>query len=303
MNQEKQNVNPEKQDINQETQVTNQENVTQEKTVKQAKPKVKEKRVETLRLSQKLAVTVVYEDRHLIAIDKPSGYLVAPFHWEQTSRNLMLMLREGVDRGAPWARRRVLKFITNIHRLDAETSGVLLLAKNRPALTNMTECFENRRVQKTYLALVKGEIKEENFSVDVAIAEHSKVAGLMVVDKRNGREALTNFTVVERFKDYTLVKAFPVTGRTHQIRVHLAWFGFPVVNDSLYAVSTHYNNPIDVKLQELEKNTKNKLPIERLALHASQLSFKHPLLHKQVVIEAPLPKDFFSTLKVLRQKV
>ena len=91
-------------------------------------------KIETLRLSKALTITVLYEDRYLMAIDKPSGLLVAPAHWEHTSRNLMLMLREGVERGTPWAKRRNLRFITNVHRLDAETSGILLLAKNKPTL-------------------------------------------------------------------------------------------------------------------------------------------------------------------------
>jgi RluA family pseudouridine synthase len=298
MSQEKPEIE-EKPEIKEVTEQVTTQNLSQEKVVKQHKPKVKPEQIETLRLSQKLNVTVVYEDRYLIAVDKPSGYLVAPAHWEQTSRNLMLMLRQGVEMGAPWARRRVLRFIANVHRLDADTSGVLLLAKNRPALSQMTDCFENRQVEKTYLALVKGEIKEDNFSVNAAIAEHPKVKGLMVIDKKFGRDSLTHFSVVERLGQYTLVKAFPITGRTHQIRIHLAWFGFPVVNDELYDPSL---NQIQIREGSEQKHVKNKLPIQRLALHASQLSFKHPFLHQKICIEAPLPKDFVSTLKVLRSK-
>jgi 23S rRNA pseudouridine1911/1915/1917 synthase len=262
------------------------------------KPKIKPKRIETIRLSTKLIVPIIYEDRHLLGITKPSGYLVAPVQWENTSRNLMLMLREGIEMGAPWARRRVLRFITNVHRLDADTSGVLLLAKNRTALSQMTDRFEKRKVDKTYLALVKGTISQDEFFADVAIGEHPKIIGVMVIDRKNGREALTNFAVVERFGEYTLVKAFPVTGRTHQIRVHLAWLGLPVVNDSLY----------DIERQEIETEQKYQqhpedfLPIKRLALHASDLSFRHPLLPKKVNINSPLPKDFAETIEMLQKR-
>ncbi|KAF0250104.1 MAG: 23S rRNA pseudouridine synthase [bacterium] len=257
----------------------------------QKQQKIKPERIETIRLSTKLIVPVIYEDRHLLGITKPSGYLIAPIQWENTRRNLMLMLREGIEMGAPWARRRVLRFIANVHRLDADTSGVLLLAKNRTALSQMTGCFERRQVDKTYLALVKGDIAEDLFSCNVSIEEHPKTIGVMVVDRKNGREALTNFAVVERFGEYTLLKAFPVTGRTHQIRVHLAWLGLPVVNDSLYGEN----------VQE-QLNQQNNLPIERLALHASELSFKHPLLNKKVNIESPIPKDFAQTIQMLQKR-
>ncbi|MBI4854784.1 MAG: RluA family pseudouridine synthase [Acidobacteria bacterium] len=272
----------------------------------QEKAKIKQEKIETIRLSSKLTVPIIYEDRHLIAISKPSGYLVAPVQWEQTSRNLMLMLREGIDMGAPWARRRVLRFIANIHRLDADTSGVLLLAKNRAALSQMTDRFERRQVEKIYLALVKGQIEEDNFSVDIPIAEHPKTIGLMTVDKRNGREALTYFSVIKRFAEYTLLKAMPITGRTHQIRVHLAWIGLPVLNDPLYGKE---NKPKILKDQKntqensQESSQENTLPIERLALHSSELIFKHPLLPKKVRIEAPLPKDFAQTLQRLEKTI
>ncbi len=261
----------------------------------QEKQKTKPERIETIRLSTKLIVPVIYEDRHLLGITKPAGYLIAPIQWENTSRNLMLMLREGIEMGAPWARRRVLRFIANVHRLDADTSGVLLLAKNRTALSQMTGCFERRQVDKTYIALVKGDIEEDIFSCNVSIEEHPRTIGVMVVDRKNGREAITNFAVVERFGEYTLLKAFPVTGRTHQIRVHLAWLGLPVVNDSLYGENTQEQ----VNQQNVvERN----LPIERLALHASELSFKHPLLNKKVNIESPIPKDLAQTIQMLQKR-
>jgi len=246
-------------------------------------------RVETLRLSSTLTVTVLYEDRYLMAIDKPSGLLVAPAHWEQTSRNLMLMLREGIERGTPWARRRNLRFLTNAHRLDADTSGALLLAKNRPALIKMTDRFEHRRVEKIYYALVSGSPKDEEFSVEEPIGSHPTIKGKMVVDRKTGREAITKFSIIERLGKFTLVRVEPITGRTHQIRVHLTWLGLPVVSDSIYG-------PI------AKPGTEVKEPMPRLGLHAAELGFKHPFLQKDIRIVAPLPRDFERTLSNLRRK-
>src|SRR5262249_46333179 len=144
-----------------------------------------QEKIETLRLSAAITIVVLYEDRYLMAVDKPPGLLVAPAHWERTSRNLMLMLREGVERGVEWARRRSLRFIANAHRLDAETSGVLLLAKNRPALSKMSDRFEERRVEKIYWAIVEGRPEREEFTVDAPIAQHKTLKGVMAIDRRN----------------------------------------------------------------------------------------------------------------------
>lgn len=245
--------------------------------------------VETLRLSNKLTVNVIFEDRYFMAIDKPSGYLVAPVSWEQTKRNLMLMLREGVERGTPWARRRHLRFIANVHRIDADTSGVLLLAKNRVALSQMTARFERRRVEKSYITLVEGVAREEQFKIEFPLAQHPEIVGRMVVDYKEGREAITEFKVLERFSKHTLLMAQPITGRTHQIRVHLAKAGLPVVADPLYGL----------RYGEREEDR----PImDRLALHSIYMDFKHPFTQQKVHIEAPLAKDIYRVLDILRKR-
>lgn len=238
-------------------------------------------RTETLRLSRSVTVPVVYEDKYLMAINKPSGLIVAPAHWEQTSRNLMKMLRDGLEMGTPWAKRRNLRFICNIHRLDSDTSGVLLLAKNRPALAQMTKKFEERRVSKLYLAVVEGNSAEDSFTVSEPIAPHPKYKNVSCIDRKNGREAVTHFTTLERFPNYSLIQAEPVTGRTHQIRIHLAHAGLPVLGDALYG--------------------SNIEPTFRLALHASALRFLHPFTRRAVEILAPLPKDIERLVSRLRR--
>lgn len=238
-------------------------------------------RAETLHLSRSITVSVVYEDKYLMAINKPSGLIVAPAHWDQTSRNLMKMLRDGLEMNTPWVKRRNLRFICNIHRLDSDTSGVLLLAKNRPTLTQMTKRFEERRVDKYYIAVVEGSPVEEAFTISEPIAQHPKYKNVSCIDHKSGREAVTHFTTLERFHDYSLIQAEPVTGRTHQIRVHLAHAGLPVLGDVLYGSS--------------------KAPKFRLALHAAGLRFVHPFTRRSVEIHAPLPQDMERLIFRLRK--
>lgn len=238
-------------------------------------------RVETLRLSRSITVPVVYEDKYLMAINKPSGLIVAPVHWTETSRNLMKMLRDGLEMGTPWAKRRNLRFICNVHRLDSDTSGVLLLAKNRPALAQMTRRFEERKVDKYYLAVVEGSPAQESFTISEPIAQHPKYKNVFCIDRKGGRTAVTHFTTLEHFPAHSLIRAEPVTGRTHQIRIHLAHAGLPVLGDPLYGSSRE--------------------PAFRLALHAAGLRFLHPFTHRTVEIHAPLPQDIERLILRLRR--
>ncbi|MCS6885098.1 MAG: RluA family pseudouridine synthase [Acidobacteriota bacterium] len=231
-----------------------------------------------LRLSKSIAVEVLYEDKYLLALNKPAGLLVAPMHWDRTSRNLMKLLRDGIEAGTLWARSRCLRFICNVHRLDADTSGVLLLAKNRPTLAQMSKSFEERHVSKIYLAIVEGNFAEDRFTVSEPIAEHPHKP-MSCIDRITGREAITHFTVVDRFANHTLLQAEPVTGRTHQIRLHLAHIGRPVVGDLLYG----------------------GLRNDRLALHAYKLTFRHPFAAKSVDIKAEPPKDFLKLINKIKK--
>jgi RluA family pseudouridine synthase len=237
---------------------------------------------ELIRLSREWRITVLYEDRALLAISKPDGLIAAPESWSRTRRNLMLYLMEGIRRHAYWAVSRGIRWIKNVHRLDADTSGVLLLAKTPVALHRMTELWEAHQVAKEYVALVEGSPREDAFDIERRIAPHPKREGMMVLDERHGKLATTSVSVLERFPRHTLLLVKPLTGRTHQIRIHLAGAGLPIVSDTLYGSG-------------------RPSPMKRLGLHATRLQFAQPFTGRPLDIHAPWPEDLMRTLAALRQ--
>jgi RluA family pseudouridine synthase len=198
-------------------------------------------------------IAILYEDRSVLAIDKPAGWLLVPEKWTRTSRNLQRELMLSITAGEHWAHSRNLKYLRFIHRLDAETSGVLLLARSPGALSAMSELFETRLIRKKYLAVVEGIPKESAWECNLKISEEIGARGFMRVDEKNGKEAQTGFRVLQKREGRALIEATPLTGRTHQIRVHLAAAEHPVVGDPLYgkgarefglrAVELEYTDP------------------------------------------------------------
>ena len=257
-------------------------------------------RARTIRLSAAWpAVPVLYEDDALMAIDKPAGLLTARDRWDPKRDNLMDLLHAGIEAGREWARETGIRELANVHRLDAETSGVLLLAKSRAALTALAEQFERRHPQQLYLALLDGAPTADAFDIDLPIGPHPVRPGLSVVDQQAGKKALTRVRVGERFARYTLVEAEIRTGRHHQIRVHLQHDGFPLVGDRPYG-----GRPL--LLSRLKRGYKMKTEgekplIGRAALHAWRLTVRHPAEERDLVLEAPLPKDLAVGLKYLRR--
>jgi len=184
-------------------------------------------------------IPILYEDRSVIAIDKPPGWMLVPFTWQKTRLNLQAAITSSIAARSYWARCRNLKFLRHVHRLDAETSGILLWAKSTGALDAYSGLFESRRMGKTYLAVVAGIPKQTEWTCHLKLAQDSLRIGAMKVDAREGKEAETHFRVMasrrgRRAGEISLVEARPVTGRTHQIRVHLAESGHPVIRDPLY---------------------------------------------------------------------
>jgi len=227
--------------------------------------------VDTIHLGRNLDVEVLFEDKWILAVNKPAGLLVCQESWERTRRNLMHLLQSGIDHRAYWAVHRGLRYLKNVHRLDAPTTGVLLLAKSRFALMSLSELFRLRHIQKTYYALVTGNPPPKPFDISSPIAPHPRITGLMVIDAKRGKPADTHVEVVAKEGPLSLLKVSPRSGRTHQIRIHLASMGLPLVGDSQYGKAK---------------------TSERLMLHAAELNFVHPFTKRPVVIRAPLPRDF-----------
>src|SRR3954447_4415552 len=165
---------------------------------------------------------LLYEDRSVIAIDKPRDWMLVPFSWQKTDRNLQAAITSSIAAGDFWARSRGLRFLRSVHRLDAETTGILLLAKSQGAVASYGDLFESRRMEKVYLAIVGGTPKEPEWTCRLKLAPDPQAWGRMRVDNQDGKDAETSFRVLQQRGETALVEAHPLTGRTHQIRVHLA---------------------------------------------------------------------------------
>ncbi|HEY8932506.1 MAG TPA: RluA family pseudouridine synthase [Rariglobus sp.] len=251
---------------------------------------------------------VIYEDDTLIAFDKPSGLLVAPDRWDKTRENLMGLVHDKMGHG-----------VANVHRLDADTSGVLLCTKEKSALDFVSGQFQSKTVRKVYHALCVGSpaaelfVREEDprdppprpladdeFFVARDLIEDEANPGRMRTVRKHGKASQTIVKVLERFQGFTLVECHPLTGRTHQLRVHLQYSGLPILNDPFYG-----DGLTELKLSQLKRGYKGRVDekplITRLALHASRLTVKHPVTKEPVIIEAPLPNEFEVALKYLRK--
>jgi len=242
---------------------------------------------------KKLDLEVLAEDEHILAINKPAGLCVIPDAATQEP-TLINGLLHYVQRESPFPSQRVYV----VHRLDRDTTGALVFAKDAATARHLSTCFEERRVAKRYLAVVLGEVADEEGEVNLPIAPHSR--GRMKVAERKGRPAATRYRVRERFRGYTLLEVEPLTGRQHQVRVHLSAVGHPL------AVEPVYGGKDAVYLSELKKNYRRKPDrpeppiISRLTLHASRLELPLPD-GGTMTVEAGLPKDLERLLRCLRK--
>lgn len=245
-------------------------------------------------------VPVLYEDEHLMAIEKPSGLLTSPDRYDPERPNLMRLLHGHIARGVPWAKQRGLTYLANVHRLDFETSGVLLLARTKPALTTMANLFGCEKPEKVYFAIAQGSPVEDVFEVDAKLAPHPTRPGVMRVDPKSGKKSRTEFKVVTRFRGFTALECRPRTGRTHQIRIHLRWLQMPLVGDRVYGGGPLWLS--NIKSDYRARKTKEEQPmLGRVALHARSLGFEHPVTGEPLLIESPLPKDLRVALKYLER--
>jgi RluA family pseudouridine synthase len=245
-------------------------------------------------------IPVVFEDAHLLVLDKPAGLLTAPDRNEPERPNLMGLLHDAIAAEKPWATERGLTYLNHAHRLDAETSGVILLAKSKPVLVALANQFGTDQPQAKYVALARGVPRAEQFEVEAKIAPHPLTPGLMRVDSRSGKRSKTLVNVVESFRDYVWLTCRPVTNRTHQIRVHLRHTGLPIVGDTIYDGKPLLLSRLKRDYRLKPGRTERPL-LARAALHAEELTLVHPITGATVTFTAPLPKDLRVALKYLRE--
>jgi 23S rRNA pseudouridine1911/1915/1917 synthase len=238
---------------------------------------------------EEIPLDILFEDKSLLVVNKPAGLVVHPAagHAEHTLVNALLHHCQGSLSGIGGVARPGI-----VHRLDKETSGCLVVAKNDETHVALAAQFAAREVKKIYHAIVCGEVPRETGEIRAAIARHPTHRKRMAVrDASDGRAAHTSYRVLERLNATTLMEAQIHTGRTHQIRVHFQFIGHPLVGDETYGARPN------ARLKEL---TNYAAP--RVMLHAKNLSFVHPRTQQPMNFEAPLPKDFKAALKLLRVK-
>ena len=238
---------------------------------------------------EEIPLDILFEDKSLLVVNKPAGLVVHPAagHEEHTLVNALLFHCKGSLSGIGGVARPGI-----VHRLDKETSGCLVVAKNDETHIALSEQFANRVVKKVYHAIVCGEVPREAGEIHAAIARHPTHRKRMAVhDDSDGRAAHTSYRVLEKLNHATLVEAQIHTGRTHQIRVHFQHLGHPVVGDDTYG---------STKNKRLKELANYAAP--RVLLHAKELSFVHPRTQKPLKFSAPLPDDFKLALKLLRVK-
>ena len=221
--------------------------------------------------SQDIPLNIVYENDDLLIINKESGMVVhpAPGNTDNTLVNALLgkfslssdKLRPGI-----------------VHRLDKDTSGLMLVAKNDWAHDKLSKMIKDKEVKRTYLALVSGVINHETGTIDAPIGRDTKYREKMMVTDINSKDAITQFKVLERFKKHTLIECMLETGRTHQIRVHMAYIGYPIVNDPLYGKEI-----IDKEFGQL--------------LHSKKIEFNNPRDNNHIVFEVDAPKRFYEIME------
>ena len=233
--------------------------------------------------AQNIPIEIIYEDKDIIVVNKPKGLVVHPANGnpDGTLVNAIMAICKDSLSGIGGEIRPGI-----VHRLDKDTSGLLIVAKNDLAHVNMSEQIKNREVKKTYIALVRGIVPDDEATIKMPIGRSTKDRKKMAV-VRNGKEAITHFKVLARYTtdngSYTLLQIKIDTGRTHQIRVHMSEIGYPVIGDTTYS------------------NGKNEFGIEGQCLHAKRLEFKHPITKKEMKLEAPLPEYFQKILDTLEK--
>jgi len=244
-----------------------------------------------------IPLQIVYEDREMLGVNKQAGLICHPARATQmgTLANGLAYYAESLSHGEDPFRPGI------VHRLDKNTTGIMLVAKTDEAHWRLALQFERRSLQKEYWAVVEGRVELDSDVINVPIGHHPRVKDkYMVTGLRTegelGSEAVTRYEVSERFAGFTLVRLFPKTGRTHQLRVHMSYIGHPILGDPMYG--GHFVT----EAQLSGRPTDPGVPvIQRQALHAYQITFTHPIREQRMTLQAPLPEDFVRVLDLLRK--
>ena len=232
-------------------------------------------------VAQDIPLDIVYEDGDVLVINKERGMVVHPAAGNEDGTLVNALMHHCGDSlsGINGVMRPGI-----VHRIDKDTTGLLVVAKNDNAHTFLTEQLSDHSLGRTYYAIVHGNIKEDTFTVDAPIARSTSDRKKMAIARTGGRDAVTHITVLERFGKYTYIKCVLETGRTHQIRVHTKSVGHPILGDKTYGLK------------------KEEFPLQGQLLHAGEIRFIHPSTKEEVSFTAPLPEDFNKTLGKIRNK-
>lgn len=232
---------------------------------------------ETDLVAEDIPLDVIYEDNDILVVNKAKGMVVHPGNGNPNGTLVNAVLAKCKDSlsGIGGEYRPGI-----VHRIDKDTSGLLIVAKNDNAHLNISEQIKDHKVKKTYVALVRGRIKENEATINMPIGRSQNDRTKMAV-RKDGKEAITHIKVLKKYKNYTFIEVNIETGRTHQIRVHMAQIGYPIVGDFVYS------------------NGKNPFGVEGQMLHSMKLEFKHPTTNKEMKLEAPIPNYFKEVLNIL----
>jgi len=232
-------------------------------------------------------VEKIFEDESIVVLNKPSGLLVLPDRYDPSIANLYSLLKNKYGE------------IYVVHRIDRETSGLIIFAKTEHSHRSLNGQFENRTAEKEYRAICIGEPQDDKGRIDLPLSEDRSKKGRMRIDHSDGRKAVTVYRVLERFEGFSFIGAKPETGRTHQIRIHLKSVNLPILGDEMYGGGNGFY------LSQIKRGYRlkgeEKPLLNRTALHAMRLSVLHPVTNQSVSFEVDLPKDMRIVLNYLRK--
>ncbi len=259
-------------------------------------------------IPEKIDLDIVYQDKDIAIINKPAGMVVhpAPGHYHGTLVNALIFhFGKLSEKNNPWECNSETHFITPpkfrpgiVHRLDKDTSGLIIIAKNDYAHSLLKKMFEEHKIKKTYLALTMGSLSEKTKTIKTFYGRNPKNRQKMAVrHQADGKIAITHYEVLQSFSGFDLTKVYLETGRTHQIRVHFAYIHHPVMGDKIYSSKKQMINLVPFSVKDKMKNVLSSVLI-RQALHSYKLEFIHPITKKKISVKKDMPEDMQGVIKL-----